>query len=301
MPNFHSARIKNPKDFKKFRYAKNKLGKGIDVVWGIRDNGKTEIQAIRFSKNQFDKEQARNWMKTHKKKFLSLEGRDPDMMLCDIYTGKSIREILLSEVLNEPDVSFDTGSATPEPSEESEESEPISASTPSVEKSEEDNLEPTSEDIAMSVDAVGDIESVLDAKDDEVGIENVGPEETVGPEVPENEVTAPFELEDMLGRLPGVSMAELEEVVDAEHFYFIELDTENESVAREYDKFKLTNPNETIQKVTDLFQNFVDMGKISHFELIDAPQTIPEFPDYYTSDYVIAKAVITGGQNENIQ
>lgn len=36
-PNFHSARIKDPKQFDLFRTSKNQFGDGIDAIFGIKD------------------------------------------------------------------------------------------------------------------------------------------------------------------------------------------------------------------------------------------------------------------------
>ena len=64
-PNFHAARIQDPDIFPKKRYEKDAFGNGIDVIWGITDAGKAEVQAIRFDKNVFTPEQARAWLKKH--------------------------------------------------------------------------------------------------------------------------------------------------------------------------------------------------------------------------------------------
>jgi hypothetical protein len=64
-PNEHAARIKAPSGFTKFRREKNKLGQGIDVIYGIDSDGKSVVQAIRFSKSKFTVEQAKKWLKDH--------------------------------------------------------------------------------------------------------------------------------------------------------------------------------------------------------------------------------------------
>jgi HK97 family phage prohead protease len=63
--NEHSARINEPSKYKKFRRENNKFGTGIDVIWGILSDGKTEIQAIRFDKNKFSVSEAKKWLKDH--------------------------------------------------------------------------------------------------------------------------------------------------------------------------------------------------------------------------------------------
>ena len=64
-PSYHSARIHEPDQYPKKRYGKDEFGGGIDVIWGITDAGKTEVQAIRFDKARFTPEEARAWLKKH--------------------------------------------------------------------------------------------------------------------------------------------------------------------------------------------------------------------------------------------
>lgn len=65
-PNEHAVRLKDPGDFKRFRRQKNKGGSGVDFIFGITPEGKTELQAIRFAKNNFTVEQAKAWLAEHK-------------------------------------------------------------------------------------------------------------------------------------------------------------------------------------------------------------------------------------------
>jgi len=71
-PNEHAARINSPGKYDQFRRKNDALGRGIDVIYGIK-NGKTEIQAIRFDGEKFTLEQARKWLKDHNVKPLSFE------------------------------------------------------------------------------------------------------------------------------------------------------------------------------------------------------------------------------------
>lgn len=64
-PNEHAARINNPDKYAKLRRENDKFGKGIDVIWGVKDSGTTEVQAIRFDKEKFSPEQAKKWLKDH--------------------------------------------------------------------------------------------------------------------------------------------------------------------------------------------------------------------------------------------
>lgn len=74
-PNYHSARLIEPKKFKKYAY--KKVGKGIDMVFGIDEeleqelDEKTHLQAIRFDKNKWSVADAKAWLKKHGKKYIS--------------------------------------------------------------------------------------------------------------------------------------------------------------------------------------------------------------------------------------
>lgn len=74
--NYWSARLLNPRPFTRIRQQKDRFGKGINVVWK-RWKGKTQIQAIRFSKDRFSKPAAHEWLKDHDFKYLSLTGESP--------------------------------------------------------------------------------------------------------------------------------------------------------------------------------------------------------------------------------
>jgi ferritin-like metal-binding protein YciE len=67
LPNEHSCRLANPKDFISFRRRNNAEFEGglpIDVIYGIKARkgsrgGKTQIQALRYSKNIWSEKEAR--------------------------------------------------------------------------------------------------------------------------------------------------------------------------------------------------------------------------------------------------
>ena len=63
-----SARQNPPGRYKKFRRENGKFGAGIDVIWGITPNGKTEIQSVRFDSHKYSTEEARKWLKEHNMK-----------------------------------------------------------------------------------------------------------------------------------------------------------------------------------------------------------------------------------------
>ncbi len=61
-PNEHAARLNNPDKYPKKRRQNDKFGSGIDVIWGIKEDGSTEVQAIRFDKSKFTVAEARKWL-----------------------------------------------------------------------------------------------------------------------------------------------------------------------------------------------------------------------------------------------
>ena len=72
LPNYYSARILDPKLFKKHHYDKNKFGEDVDVIWGIKD-GKASVQAIRFSKSKYSKALVNTWLKRNNFKAMTIE------------------------------------------------------------------------------------------------------------------------------------------------------------------------------------------------------------------------------------
>ena len=66
-PGEHSARIRDPDQYPedKIRRQNNKFGRGIDVIFGIRADGKSEVQAIRFDSTLFTVAEAKKWLQDH--------------------------------------------------------------------------------------------------------------------------------------------------------------------------------------------------------------------------------------------
>ena len=66
-PGEHSARIRDPDQYPedKVRRQNNKFGRGIDVIFGIRADGKSEVQAIRFDSTLFTVADAKKWLQDH--------------------------------------------------------------------------------------------------------------------------------------------------------------------------------------------------------------------------------------------
>jgi len=64
-PTEHSARLKDPSRYERFRRENDKFGPGIHAVWGITADGKAELQAIRFDAEKFSVDEAKAWLKEH--------------------------------------------------------------------------------------------------------------------------------------------------------------------------------------------------------------------------------------------
>lgn len=77
--NEHSARIKNPNQFKTLKRVNDKFGSGIDVVFGKKtDDSPMEIQAIRFDKSKYSPDEAKDWLKENDIKATEFEESNGD-------------------------------------------------------------------------------------------------------------------------------------------------------------------------------------------------------------------------------
>lgn len=61
-PNEHAARLRDPDRYQDFRRVNDEFGEGIDAIYGIIDN-QDELQSIRFDKNLFTVQEAKQWLK----------------------------------------------------------------------------------------------------------------------------------------------------------------------------------------------------------------------------------------------
>ena len=103
-PAEHAARQHDPSRYKAIRRQNDKFGAGIDVLFGILPDGKTEVQAIRFDASKFTPEQARAWLAAHKYK-TALEvatGKE------DMQKARNVLDYLISEVHRSFTVCADT-------------------------------------------------------------------------------------------------------------------------------------------------------------------------------------------------
>lgn len=64
-PNEHSARIADSGKYSKIRRQNDKFGPGIDAIFGVTEDGKTEVQSIRFDKKRYTPRRAQAWLKKH--------------------------------------------------------------------------------------------------------------------------------------------------------------------------------------------------------------------------------------------
>lgn len=63
--NEHAARQNDPNAYKEIRRQNDKFDPGIHVIWGIKPDGKTEVQAIRFDASKFTVNEAKEWLEEH--------------------------------------------------------------------------------------------------------------------------------------------------------------------------------------------------------------------------------------------
>ncbi len=78
-PNEHSARMQNPDKYVRVRRENDKFGPGIHAIWGVTNDGKAELQAIRFDKGKFTEAEAKAWMKDHNHHPMMFEGASKEM------------------------------------------------------------------------------------------------------------------------------------------------------------------------------------------------------------------------------
>lgn len=90
-PDEHSARLIDPDKYDKFRRQNDKLGTGIHAIFGIAEDGKAELQAIKFDKAEFTVAQAGKWMAEHDYKPIKFESA----------SGKGERVVLKGSIKDE--------------------------------------------------------------------------------------------------------------------------------------------------------------------------------------------------------
>jgi len=84
-PSDHSARVRDPGDFKKESFRRKNIAPGIDIIIGrLKGETTATTQAYRFDKNKFTAAQAKKWLKDHDVKYTSFEAASepPDKSKC---------------------------------------------------------------------------------------------------------------------------------------------------------------------------------------------------------------------------
>ena len=100
-PNEHAARLKDPNQFKRIRRQNDKFGSGIHVIWGITDDDKAVIQAIRFDKSKFTPSQARKWLTDNDYNFIEFEeASNAFLNLEDEWVKSEIANAIQSKINN---------------------------------------------------------------------------------------------------------------------------------------------------------------------------------------------------------
>lgn len=62
---WHTSRQQDPEKYKKIRTSKNEFGSGINTLYGVTEDGKTEVQSIHFDASKFTPEEAKAWLRKH--------------------------------------------------------------------------------------------------------------------------------------------------------------------------------------------------------------------------------------------
>ena len=64
-PHEHAARLRDPAKYVRIRRENDKFGPGIHALWGVTQDGKAELHAIRFSRTRYTADEARKWLNDH--------------------------------------------------------------------------------------------------------------------------------------------------------------------------------------------------------------------------------------------
>ena len=91
-------RLEPPSKYERFRRESDKFGAGIDAIWGITENGKAELQALRFDAKRYTLDEVRKWLKEHDYEPLEVEPAERE------FSENAVeREALLMETGEYPD------------------------------------------------------------------------------------------------------------------------------------------------------------------------------------------------------
>lgn len=91
----HIATIDDPKKFETFRRRNDKFGKGIDVLYGVREDGEARVQQIIFDSGKFSIRQARKWIDDSAYETLSFEA-DTKKVAASLDIPKSVEGVALA-------------------------------------------------------------------------------------------------------------------------------------------------------------------------------------------------------------
>jgi HK97 family phage major capsid protein/HK97 family phage prohead protease len=87
-PNEHAARLTDPDRYDDFRREEDAGGEGIDFIYGIKD-GESELQAIRFDKDEYSEAEAKQWLAQHEFDALLFEPATNERQMEEIETRRS--------------------------------------------------------------------------------------------------------------------------------------------------------------------------------------------------------------------
>jgi len=110
-PNEHSARINAPGKYIRIRRKNDYFKSGIDAIFGITKDEKTEVQAIRFDKDKFTVTKAKAWLKKNDFDYISFEAAKEEKKKvetkCSIFKVDKKKQIVYGVVMEPDEVDTD--------------------------------------------------------------------------------------------------------------------------------------------------------------------------------------------------
>jgi ATP-dependent Clp protease protease subunit len=89
LPNEHSARVRDPGDFREDTFRRKNIDSGVDIIIGKLKSGGDEMiaQTYRFKKDKFTVAEAKTWLKDHDVNYISFEpaSESEDSAILKIY------------------------------------------------------------------------------------------------------------------------------------------------------------------------------------------------------------------------
>ena len=118
-PGEHAARIMDPDVFDEFSRVNDQGGDGIDFIFGVRSDGSTDVQSIRFDADLYTEQEALDWLSEHDFEVLKFEPALPEAEEMDDAQEPDQRHIKnIEETDDEIIITFGKSEQYVEPSDE---------------------------------------------------------------------------------------------------------------------------------------------------------------------------------------